>query len=331
MTRLIALLLAALGAAAHAASSAAAPAVCSHGPAAAPALARLREALALGRFVAYQPTSLQVTDGRVTPADPASIRTDLTILRPRFDSLVTYDALHGAENIPAIAASLKFRALIIGVWNPLDDAEVSAAIDAARHYPRLVAGVSLGNERLFSKRSDFAGLTAVIAGVRARLPQTPLSTSEPFHVYYPQSAAALLGELDFLLVNVHPIFQPWFRDAPDSAGAQFVVNVVTKLAQSYCGPILVKETGLPTAPASAGFTDARQASFYRELRQRFPATDAHAFAYFAAFDAPWRSEDASPVPGAHPEEAHWGPYDAARRAKTAARELRLLTSPPSPP
>src|SRR5436190_1066678 len=87
----------------------------------------------------------------------------------------------------------------------------------------------------------------------------------------------------------------------------------------------------PTSPASAGFTDARQASFYRELRQRFPATDAHAFAYFAAFDAPWRSEDASPVPGAHPEEAHWGLYDAARRAKTAARELRLLTSPPSPP
>jgi len=167
--------------------------------------------------------------------------------------------------------------------------------------------------------------------VRARLPQTPLSTSEPFHVYYPQSAAALLRELDFLLVNVHPIFQPWFRDAPDSAGAQLVVNVVTKLARSYCGPILVKETGLPTAPASAGFTDARQASFYRELRRRFPATKAHGFAYFAAFDAPWRSEDAGPVPGAHPEEAHGGLYDAARRAKPAARELRLLTSPPSPP
>jgi hypothetical protein len=198
--RLIALALA-LGAAADAAASAAAPAVCNHRPAAAAALARLREALAHGRFVAYQPTSLQVTDGRFIPADPASIRADLAVLRPRFDSLVTYEALHGAENIPSIAASLKFRALIIGVWNPLDDAEVSAAIDAARHYPRLVTGVSLGNERLFSKRSDFAGLIAVIASVRARLPDTPLSTSEPFHMYYPESAAALLGELDFLLVK----------------------------------------------------------------------------------------------------------------------------------
>jgi exo-beta-1,3-glucanase (GH17 family) len=329
--RFIALALATIAAAADAGLSAAAQAVCNHSPAAAPALARLREALAHGRFVAYQPTSLRVTNGRVTPADPASIRADLTILRPRFDSLVTYDAVHGAENIPSIAASLKFRALIIGVWNPLDDAEVSAAIDAAHRYPRLVAGVSLGNERLFSKRSDFAGLTAVIASVRTRLPQTPLSTSEPFHIYYPESAAALLGELDFLLANVHPIFQPWFRDAPDSAGAQFVVNVVARLAQSYCGPILVKETGVPTAPASAGFTDARQTSFYRELRGRFPATNDHAFAYFAAFDAPWRSEDATAVPGAHPEEAHWGLYDAARHAKPAARELPLLTSPPTPP
>jgi len=330
--RLIALALAlALGAAADAAASAAPPAVCKHGPAAAPALARLREALAHGRFVAYEPTSLQVTNGRVSAADAAGIRADLAVLRPRFDSLLTYEALHGAENIPSIAASLKFRALIIGVWDPLDEAEVSAAIDAARHYPRLVAGVSLGNERLFSRRSDFAGLIAVIASVRARLPDTPLSTSEPFHMYYPESAAALLGELDFLLVNVHPIFQPWFRDAPEGAGAQLVVNVVARLAQSYCGPILVKETGVPSAPASAGFSAAQQASFYRELRQRFPATRDRAFAYFAAFDAPWRSADATPVPGPHPEEAHWGLYDDARRAKPAAGELPLLIAPPSPP
>jgi exo-beta-1,3-glucanase (GH17 family) len=150
-------------------------------------------------------------------------------------------------------------------------------------------------------------------------------------MYYPESASALLGELDFLLVNVHPIFQPWFRNAPEGAGAQLVVNVVARLAQSYCGPILVKETGVPSAPASAGFSAAQQASFYRELRQRFPATRDHAFAYFAAFDAPWRSADATPVPGAHPEEAYWGLYDAARRAKPAARELPLLTAPPSPP
>jgi exo-beta-1,3-glucanase (GH17 family) len=305
--------------------------VCLKSPAAQPAVARLREALAHGRFVAYQPTSLKVVNGEFTPADPASIRADLSVLRHNFDGLITYDAIHGAGSIPAIAASLRFRALIIGVWNPADDAELGAAIDAARRFPRLIAGVALGNEMLFSHRIDPASLTALIARVRAQLPGTALSTTEPFHIYYQGAAAGLLGQLDFLLVNVHPVFQPWFRDAADGTAAQFVVNVLAELAPLACGPILVKETGVPTAPASAGFSEGRQASFYRELRLRLPPTPARAFAYFAAFDAPWRAYDATAVPGAapavHAEEAHWGLYDAERQPKTAARELAPLSSP----
>jgi exo-beta-1,3-glucanase (GH17 family) len=315
--------------------AAGAAAVCERSPAAAPSLARLRDALSHGRFGAYQPTALSVTDGRVTGADPQSIRADLTVLRPRFDSLITYDAIHGAESIPAIAAALKYRALVIGVWNPLDETEVSAASEAARRYPKLVVGVSLGNELLFARRNDPAALGALIARVRAALPQTPLSISEPFHIYYQDPVAPLLGQLDFLIANVHPVFQPWFRDAPDANAAQFVANVVTKLAGLYCGPVLVKETGVPTAPADALFSEARQASFYQRLRERLPPTRERAFAYFAAFDAPWRAYDAIALPGAppgvHPEEAHWGLYGADRHPKQAARELPALTSPPKRP
>ncbi|TLY80949.1 MAG: hypothetical protein E6K41_08785 [Gammaproteobacteria bacterium] len=145
MQRLIIPLLAALSAAAPAAAAGAAQPACATGQAAAPALARLRTALAHGRFVTYQPTALTVSDGRIVSADAASIRADLSVLRPRFDSLVTYDAIHGAEEIPAIAAALRFRALIIGVWNPLDEAELRAAGDAVRRHPDLVVGLSLGN------------------------------------------------------------------------------------------------------------------------------------------------------------------------------------------
>jgi exo-beta-1,3-glucanase (GH17 family) len=298
--------------------------VCGHNPTAAPAMTHLRAAMAHGRFIAYQPTSLQVVDGRQTNADPSSIRADLVVLRPRFDSLITYGAAHGAEAIPAIAASLGFRALIIGVWNPFDAAEVKAAISAAKDNPTLVAGLSLGNEMVFSRRKSVAELSAVIAGVRAKVPQMPISTTEPFHVFYEPAASVLLGRLDFLLMNVHPIFQPWFHDAPDSNAAQFVVNVASKLTHTYCGPILVKETGVPTAPEAAGFTDRRQASFYRELRRRFPTSSERAFAYFSAFDAPWRVYDENPVPGSHPEEAHWGVYDARRRPKPVVLQLPLL-------
>jgi exo-beta-1,3-glucanase (GH17 family) len=296
-------------------------------PAAQPAVARLREAMARGRFIAYQPISLRVIDGRVTDADAEGIRTDLTQLRARFDSLITYDAIHGAQQIPAIAAALGFRALIIGVWDPTDAMQLDAALEAARRFPRLVVGISLGNEVLFAHRSDPAALTALIERVRARAPQLALSTSEPFHIYEEPAVAAVLGQLDFLLPIVHPVFQPWFRDAADSTAAQFVVNVLGKLGPLSCGPILVKETGVPTAPESAGFSEVRQAGFYRELRRALAPSGTQAFAYFAAFDAPWRAYDATGVPGAqavHPEEAHWGLYDDARRPKAAARELPAL-------
>jgi exo-beta-1,3-glucanase (GH17 family) len=294
--------------------------------AAQPAVMRLREAMAQGRFIAYQPTALKVIDGRFIEADAASIRVDLKVLRQRFDALITYDAVHGAQQIPAIAAELKFRALIIGVWDPREPQQLAAALDAARRFPQLIAGISLGNEMIFAHRIEPAALLALIARVRAQAPAVPLSTTEPFHIYDQLAAAALPGQLDFLLLNVHPVFQPWFRDAPDSAAAQFVVNVLAKLAPLACGPMLVKETGVPTAPASEGFTEARQARFYRELRGVLPPTRAAAFAYFAAYDAPWREYDATGVPGraVHPEEAHWGLYDAARRPKAAALEVPPL-------
>jgi exo-beta-1,3-glucanase (GH17 family) len=306
-------------------------AACYVSPGGAPALARLRTALSSGRFVAYQPTALRVVNGQVARADAASIRADLAVLRGKFDSLVTYDAVHGAESIPAIAAELRFRALIIGVWNPFEPGELDAALAAARAYPRLILGISLGNELLFGHRTDATALAALAAQLHARAPQLLVSVSEPFHVYRESGNTALLAQLNFLLPNVHPVFQPWFHGATEATSAQFVVNVVTGLSEGFCGPILVKETGVPTAPAAAGFSEAGQADFFRELRQRFPAARERAFAYFSAFDAPWRAQDVTPVGPARAEEAHWGLYDGARHPKPAARDLPALTSPPFPP
>jgi len=143
-----------------------------------------------------------------------------------------------------------------------------------------------------------------------------LATTEPFHMFYAAEAAPLLQRMDFLLPNVHPIFEPWFRTASNEDAAQFVVNVVTRLGEGYCGPILVKETGIPTAPEAKGYTQARQAAFYQALQHRFRSSSARAFAYFAAFDTPWRLNDYGPS-GQRPatEEAYWGLYDERRQPK----------------
>jgi exo-beta-1,3-glucanase (GH17 family) len=290
------------------------------------AAARVGSALAQVRFVAYQPTALQVHAGAVHDADAASIRADLTVLRRSFDGLITYDAIHGAQDVAPLAAQLKFRSLIIGVWQPDDAGQLQAALSAARNFPQLVLGLSLGNERLFARSSTPAQLAALLAQVHRQAPQLALSVSEPFHIFYQPETAPVTRQLDFMLVNVHPIFQPWFKSAPTRNAAEFVVNVLAQLAAHACGPLLVKETGEPSAPAAAGFSEARQADFYRELRQRLPPSSGLAFAYFSAFDAPWRSADVTPLGAAGPEEAHFGLYDAGRAPKLAAQQL-----PPLPP
>jgi exo-beta-1,3-glucanase (GH17 family) len=302
--------------------------LCHRSGASAAALAPLHAALAQARFITYQPTALQVINGQAHAADPASIRADLAALRPHFDALITYDAVHGAEAIPALAAALHFRALIIGVWNPFDPAEVDAALKAAREYPRLVLGVSLGNEMLFSHRATESALTARLAALHAAAPRLALSTSEPFHLFEQPQTAALRAELDFLLPIVHPLFQPWYAGSTARTGAQFVVNVAGDLTRDYCGPLLIKESGEPTAPAERGYSPARQAAFWAALRELLPPTGERAFAYFAAFDAPWRAGDATGVPGPHPEEAFWGLFDAARRPKSAVDQLPPLPQDP---
>lgn len=283
--------------------------------------------MAVGRFVAYQPTALRMHDGRATRADAASIRADLRALRPHFDALITYDVLHGAEQVPAIAAELGFRVLILGLWDPFDAAQVDAALAAARAHPAQVVGLSLGNETVFGRRRTLAALAAQVAVIRRRAPQLALTTTEPFHILLEPAATPLLAQLDLLLANVHPVFEPWFRDAPDAAAARFVVEVVAKLGAKFCGPILVKETGVPTAPAAAGFSAARQARFYAALGRQFPPSSQRAFAWFSAFDAAWREHDWHPVPGPHPEEAHWGLFFEDRRAKPVIAALPSLQQP----
>ncbi|PKQ01200.1 MAG: hypothetical protein CVT73_24200 [Alphaproteobacteria bacterium HGW-Alphaproteobacteria-12] len=291
--------------------------VCAVREEAAPALSRLQDAMAEGRFAAYQPTELAVWDGNPVQASEVSIREDLQTLRPWFDGLVTYGAHSGAELIPGIAEELGFRAVIIGIWNPADIREVENALTAWKKHPGVVVGVSLGNEMVFGRRGTWDDYAGAIGKFRNRAPKLPVTVTEPFATFLDDpDAKPVLATLDFMAVNIHPVFEPWFADAPPFNRADFVVQASARLAdEAFCGPILVKETGLPTAPAQEGFTPEAQKAFYAELARQLPPTRPLAFAYFSAFDAPWRAYDETPVEGTHPEEAHWGLFTEAREPK----------------
>jgi exo-beta-1,3-glucanase (GH17 family) len=291
---------------------------------------QLQTTMAQGRFVSYQPTMLKVIGGRLTEVDEASIRADLEALRPYFDGLITYGALNGAERIPDVAAALNFRTVIVGVWDPAGSKEVANAIAAWERNPKIGGGVSLGNEVILGKRASWATLQTAGIDVRARAPRLALTFSEAFAQFLDEpEARPLLSQMDFMLVNVHPAFEPWFKSTRPPNWADFVVRVAGRLAtEAFCGPILIKETGVPTGPASLGYTEEKQQLFYRELESQMKPSRRRAFSYYAAFDAPWLVDAPNPIPGSHPEEAFWGLFTEKRIPKAAIRDLGRLPDPP---
>ena len=317
----------AIALAVHAGVSAAAAPLCHRSSAAAPALARLREALAHGRFVAYQPTALKVVDGRFSNADPASIRADLEVLRAHFDSLVTYDAVHGAQDIAPIAAALKFRALIIGVWEPADAAQVGAAlrgrpqVPAARggRLPRQRGAVRQARRHPTASGRDRPGARAgAAAAADHQRAVSPLRGS----LRATRSSASSTSCWSMCIRYSSPGSAAPRRRPPRSSWSTSQSSWRRITAARYWS----RRPGSRRRRPSGGYSSARQASFYKELRQRLPPGPMRAFTYFAAFDAPWREQDATGVPGPHPEESHWGLFDAERRSKPAAEQL-----PPLPP
>src|SRR5262245_57700295 len=142
---------------------------------------RLRAALERVRFVAYTPRGFEPGVGAAVSED--ALRADLALLRPDFDGLISYSAAEGLDALPRLARQAGFRAVIVGVWNPTDPAELERALAAARAEPDTVLAVALGNEGLFFHRYDRAALAAAFERVRAAAPALPLALSEPFSVY----------------------------------------------------------------------------------------------------------------------------------------------------
>ncbi|HTO53870.1 MAG TPA: hypothetical protein VMR50_10825 [Myxococcota bacterium] len=281
------------------------------------ATGRLESALATVRFVAYTPRGFDPGAGG-PPPDVAALRADLALLRPHFDGLVTYSSANGLDRVAALAREAGFRAVVLGVWSPTDSRELDAALAAAAAEPATVIGLAIGNEGLFFHRYDSAGLAQAFDRAHRARPGLPLTTSEPFAGYLDDARAKSLPRLDFLLPNIHPTNEAWFGTLPADASVDLVVDVVARLEKQFARPVLVKETGLPSGPPGDGFSESAQAAFWSALSRKLPPTRRHAFAFFEAFDCPWKPARAIEAP---PEkrarEAFWGFFDRDGHPKLA--------------
>src|SRR5207253_8409805 len=77
-------------------------------------------------MIAYVPSELDPRqDGNNRRLATSSIRADLAALRPAFDGLVLYGYHESATpRIVAIAKDLKYKAVLLAVWDPKSAAEL---------------------------------------------------------------------------------------------------------------------------------------------------------------------------------------------------------------
>lgn len=256
-------------------------------------------------WVAYSPPRANPNQG--VEASIADIREDLMVLRKAgFTGLVTYSSsgVMGRE-LPALAQSQGFQGLIVGVWDPANKEEITAAKAAARN--PVVLGFCVGNEGL-QKRYQMSALSSAIEDLR-KTTGKPVTTTEEIDDYSDEN---LLRLGDWVFPNAHPYFH---NQLDPNAAVRWTQGASDDLKRRSGRLVMFKEVGLPTEGDPQGrLSEANQERYYLELAK----TDVR-FVYFEAFDQPWKTH--------LPIEPHWGIFKSDRTPKALGRKL-LGKEPP---
>jgi exo-beta-1,3-glucanase (GH17 family) len=259
-------------------------------------------------WVAYSPPSAD--PDKNLEATPDAIREDLVVLRSAgFTGLVTYSStgVLGRE-LPRLAQEQGFQGLIIGVWDPTSQEEITDA-QAVAALP-IVLGYCIGNEGL-GDRYQLDVLSKAIDDMHTATGK-PVTTTEQIDDY---TDTNLLQIGDWIFPNVHPYFHN--KLDPDAAvrWTQAAYDDLKRRTQRF---VMFKEVGLPTAGDQASqLSEANQAQYYRALAQ----TNVR-FVYFEGFDQPWKTQ--------LPVEPHWGIFYSDRTPKLLGWQL-MGKEPPATP
>lgn len=269
-------------------------------------------------LVTYTPSQLdprqELNQRKLTTS---SIRADLAALRPGFDGLVLY-GYHEActPRILAVAKDLKFRAVLLAIWDPKSATEVDGVAELVRQYEKDFAlGVLVGNEGITFKRYEAEDLTIAAARLRGKIPKSvAISTSEPL-VGYKQAFVREFG--DFLAPNIHPVFDKPQLGAAEAAA--WTREQAVGLAAQTKKPVLLKETGFPHGGKPEYTPDTQKAFWSAYLKpgllERLAGTP-NGWCYFGvafdAFDMPWKTQETGLQ-----IERYWGLFSEKREVMPA--------------
>lgn len=241
---------------------------------------------------------------------PAQIDEDLAAIAPQVAGVRTYTSREGLEVVPELARKHGLK-VTMGAWlsSELDrnEEEVASLIELANRYPDVITRVIVGNEVLLRRELTADQVTGYIDRVKAAVKQ-PVSYADVWEWWlkYPQIA----DHVDYLTIHL----LPYWEDVPASVdGAQERIRASYRtIAQRFPGkPILVGETGWPTAGRSRGAAATGLVEKARFVNGFVRLAQQEGFDYnvIEAFDQNWKQKLEGTVGG------HWGLYSVDRQAK----------------
>jgi hypothetical protein len=215
-----------------------------------------------------------------------SIEQELAWIRDAgFTGIITFSSRGALADVPELAKQQDL-AVIMGVWDPTDQAEVELAI-SKNHY---VDAYSVGHDHLGSLYSGDQ-VCATMREIRARA-HRPVSTTQ-LPRDYSSAEACFVEEGDWLFPDFHITMRSGEDDLPANAPRDAMetlkrVRDIAELSQ-HGKPLLLKLVTYPVAGSPNASRD-EQARFFEIIfeSRRQPDTPLFAIAVHGSFDAPWK-------------------------------------------
>ena len=220
----------------------------------------------------------------------------------RFDRFVKTASRRGIKTIPsaflndesqpwAADANEDEITSLIHVLNTIDLSTVPFAV--------------VGSEAIEGQGFTAARLNRLIARVRRNVPTSVKITTAETWANYVNHHDRLADNVDLVFANIYP----YWENVPFNQATDFIVAKHQQLKDLYNKPVVISETGWPSA-GNAPITSLKRQQTYWKRFKRAARRNRIDYFGFEAFDEPWKA-----TTGEGPVGAHWGLWRANRAPK----------------
>lgn len=244
-----------------------------------------------------------------TPFDAAlvigidQIRADLTALARITDCVRLYSVDQGLDQVPGVAREVGLKVLL-GAWisaNPEHNRkELERALDVANSNTDVVSLLIVGNEVLLRRERSMAQMEELIRHAQAST-EVPVTYADVWEFWIEN--AELADAVDTVTVHILPF---WENDPVGVDEAiEHVVNTVREVEETFAKPVLIGETGWPSAGRQREASQPSRVGQARYIREFVHQAHLEGWNYnlIEAVDQPWKRQLEGTVGG------FWGILD----------------------